>query len=91
VVIGGFKVGSLGMISLEAIACGRPLVTYVSSDYPEYKDFPLKDVNSEEKIANAISDADVKLWQKEYAYLEEHHKPETIVEQLLSIYNNVIH
>ena len=49
VVIDQFRMGSLGMITLEAIACGRPVLTFVSSKYPEYRDFPLKDVDTEEK------------------------------------------
>lgn len=86
VVIGGFKVGSLGMISLEAIACGRPVITCVSSEYSAYKDFPLKDVRGEEEIATAISDASGKLWEKQYAYLKQCHQPYNIVKRLLTIY-----
>ncbi|MGC8998953.1 MAG: glycosyltransferase [Candidatus Bathyarchaeia archaeon] len=88
VVIDGFKLGSLGMVSLEAIACGRPVVTYISSEYREYEDFPLKDVHVEEDVAKAVSKADAKLWQKEYAYLEKNHKPEIIVQKLLYAYND---
>ncbi|MGB9694310.1 MAG: glycosyltransferase family 4 protein, partial [Fervidobacterium sp.] len=90
VVIDRFKLGSLGMVSLEAIACGKPVITYISSHYPEYKDFPLKDIDTEEKIVEAIRGSNAKLWQKEYAYLEKHHKPENIIKQLLSIYNVLI-
>ena len=89
VVIDRFKLGSLGMISLEAIACGRPLVTYVSSDYPEYKDFPLKDVDTEEKVVSAISDATIKLWEKEYEYLREKHNVENIIQTLLRMYETL--
>jgi glycosyltransferase involved in cell wall biosynthesis len=88
VVIDQFKLGSLGMVSLEAIACGRPVITYVSSEYTEYIDFPLKDVKKEEEIANTIRDANVKLWKKEYMYLEKNHT-KSIVERLLSIYKDV--
>jgi glycosyltransferase involved in cell wall biosynthesis len=90
VVIDGFKLGSLGMVSLEAIACGRPVVTYVSSEFPEYEEFPLKDVKTDEEVADAILGADVKLWQKEYAYLEKNHKPEIVVKTLLEHYRRVI-
>jgi glycosyltransferase involved in cell wall biosynthesis len=78
------------MVSLEAIACGRPVITYVSSGYSEYSDFPLKDVSTEEEVALAVNNADIKLWQKEYTYLEKNHKPEVIVEKLLNLYCNVI-
>ena len=90
VVLDQFKLGSLGMVSLEAIACGRPVITYVSSGYSEYSDFPLKDVSTEEEVALAVNNADIKLWQKEYTYLEKNHKPEVIVEKLLNLYCNVI-
>ena len=74
VVIDQFKLGSLGMVSLEAIACGRPVITYVSSEYSEYRNFPLKDVDTSEEIVSAITDASFELWQKEYNYLERNHK-----------------
>jgi len=90
VVIDQFKLGSLGMVSLEAISCGRPVITYVSSEYSEYRDFPLKDVNTEEEIADAINRADVILWKKEYKYLEKHHSVETIIKKLLQLYEEVI-
>jgi len=90
VVLDQFKLGSLGMVSLEAIACGRPVITYVSSEYSEYGDFPLKDVYREEEIALAVSNADINLWQKEYAYLKKNHTPEVAIKKLLPIYNDVI-
>jgi len=90
VVIDRFKLGSLGMVSLEAIACGRPVLTYVSSEYSEYEDFPLKDINTEEKILNAISNGAGELWKKEYAYLEKNHKVESVLQRLLSIYEAVV-
>jgi len=89
VVIDRFKLGSLGMVSLEAIACGRPVITYVSSEYSEYRSFPLKDVNSIEEIVSAITDASFELWQKEYNYLEKNHKSEAIVKRLVDVYNEV--
>jgi glycosyltransferase involved in cell wall biosynthesis len=90
VVIDRFKLGSLGMVSLEAIACGRPAVTYVSSEFLEYEEFPLKDVKTNEEVADVILKADVKLWQREYAYLEKNHKPEIVVKTLLEHYRRVI-
>jgi len=89
VVIDRFKLGSLGMVSLEAIACGRPVVAYVSSEYPEYKGFPLKDVYEEDRIVDAVNNATPKLWEKEYAYLKENHKVESIVQRLLNVYEVV--
>jgi glycosyltransferase involved in cell wall biosynthesis len=90
IVIDRFNLGSLGLISLEAIACGRPVLTYASSKYSEYRNFPLVDLNSENDLANAVLDTNKKLWEREYEYLEQHHRPERIVENLLVIYEDCI-
>ena len=86
VVIDQFRLGCLGMVSLEAIASGRPVVTYVSSEYPEYRDFPLKEVDTLERIVNAMSDAVPELWERQHVYLEKNHNPDLIVNRLLCIY-----
>ena len=88
VVIDRFRLGSLGVVSLEAIACGRPVVTYVSSDFQEYNDFPLKEVFTEEAIARAVEKADSDLWAKQYKYLMKYHKPEVFAKKTLRIYNS---
>ena len=90
VVIDQFKFGALGMVSLEAIACGRPVVTYVSPEYKEYDDFPLKDVNTVDKVAEAIKNASQKLWKTEYNYLINHHQPEETMERIYNIYTQEI-
>lgn len=87
VVIDRFRLGSLGVVSLEAIACGRPVVTYVSSEFQEYKEFPLKDVCTEEAIASAVERANSNLWEKQHSYFVKNHKPEVCVEKMLEIYN----
>jgi len=87
VVIDRIKLGSLGMVSLEAMACGRPVIVYVSSAFREYAEFPLKDVDTEEKVANAVREADSELWKKEHNYLMSEHKLNVIVGRLLKIYN----
>jgi glycosyltransferase involved in cell wall biosynthesis len=86
IVIDRFKLGSLGMVSLEAIACGRPVIAYVSSKYLHYKDFPLKDLCEEDKITNAIKNATPKLWEKEYVYLMKNHSHNVIIPELIKIY-----
>jgi glycosyltransferase involved in cell wall biosynthesis len=89
IVIDRFALGSLGMISLEAIACGRPALAYVSSEYPENKDFPLKDLKEEQTIANTISDLPSDLWEREHGYLREHHDTKNIESRLLTIYKEL--
>ena len=90
VVIDRFKLGSLGMVSLEAIASGRPVVTYVSSDFEEYRDFPLKDVNTEEEIAEAIENADFGLWKREYEYVMKYHEPLRVSGLFLKLYRELL-
>jgi glycosyltransferase involved in cell wall biosynthesis len=90
VVIDQFTLGSLGVVSLEAIACGRPVLAYVSSEYPENKDFPLKDLRSEEKIAHMIGNLSPHLWKQEYGFLKKHHDTKTVESRLISIYEELL-
>jgi glycosyltransferase involved in cell wall biosynthesis len=90
VVMDGFKLRSLGMVSLEAIACGRPVLNFVSSAYSSYKDFPLKDLDSVKKLVAAIKDLSPKLWEAEYAYLRKHHDSRLIAKRVAEIYERII-
>jgi glycosyltransferase involved in cell wall biosynthesis len=89
VIIDRFKLGSLGVVSLEAIACGRPVIAYVSSEYPEYKEFPLKDLENEDDIADAVENASLKLWQEEHAYLTNNHDSNIVIEKLMEVYKEI--
>jgi len=89
-VIDRFTLGSMGMVSLEAIACGKPVLAYVSSEYPENEGFPLIDLRSEEEIAETIMNPPPQLWEKECAFVEKHHNPGAVVSRLLSIYSDFI-
>lgn len=89
IVIDRFALGSLGMVSLEAIACGRPALAYISSKYPENKDFPLKDLRDEETIAETVSNLPSKLWEKEQLFLKKYHDVKNIESRLLSIYQEL--
>jgi len=89
VVIDRFAIGSLGVVSLEAIACGRPALAWVSSEYPENNDFPLKDLRDEEAIANVINDLPSNLWEREHQFLKKHHNIQNIESRLLSIYEEL--
>ena len=83
--------GTLGMVALEAIACGRPVVAHVSSDYTEYKTFPILNVNTPSKIADAILEfKDEKLWEKEYDYFQLNHNPEEVSRRFMKIYSSLM-
>ncbi|UCE95410.1 MAG: glycosyltransferase family 4 protein [Candidatus Bathyarchaeota archaeon] len=91
-VIGSIGIGgSLGMVALEAIACGRPTVVHVSSRFSEYNEFPLHDLSTPEEIAEAlISSREMRLWEKEYNYLKQHHTPQVVIERLVETYNCLV-
>jgi glycosyltransferase involved in cell wall biosynthesis len=91
IVLDRFKLGSLGMVSLEAISCGRPVVTYVSACYPQYSSFPLTDINTEEGIISSIQRAALNLWEQENQYLKDNHNPQNIVRRLLAVYDQLAH
>lgn len=89
IVLDQFVCGCAGMVSLEAIACGRPVVTYVTSEYDEYEDFPLKDVITEDQIAAATIQAGNDLWKRQYEYLKKKHEATSVVKKLLAIYGSL--
>jgi len=84
-----FKAGVFGLISLEAIACGRPAITYLSSKYEAYKDLPHRDINTVEQITETIENLSPKLWEAEYNYLKQNHTPEKIANKVMEIYQQV--
>jgi len=90
IVTGTFGSGGLGMVSLEAISCGRPVIAYVSASFPEYQDWPLKDVKTEQKIVAAIRDMSSDLWRKEYKYIEKNHDPRVIADRLMNVYKDLL-
>ncbi|MBX5327002.1 MAG: glycosyltransferase [Candidatus Bathyarchaeia archaeon] len=89
-VLDQFKAGTFGMTSLEAIACGVPTITNVSSKHEAYKDFPIKDVNTVETLTEAIENLSPQLWEAEYAYLKQNHDPQKIANRVLQVYKDLV-
>jgi glycosyltransferase involved in cell wall biosynthesis len=89
VIIDQFLFGVLGMISLEAMACNRPVITFVSSKYTEYKNFPIKDINTEEAIVRVFEEDLEKLSEAEYTYLIREHDPKKVAETIVKIYETI--
>ncbi len=89
VVLDQFTYGVLGMAALEAISCGRPVITYASSEYKELADFPLKDANTTEKIAEALKTSE-EIREKEYNYLMKYHSPEKVAKNVARIYAELL-
>jgi glycosyltransferase involved in cell wall biosynthesis len=90
VVIDRFKLGSMGMISLEAIACGRPVITYVSSEYHEHDDFPMLDVDTIDKVVSAFTISRDDLWIKEHEYILKRHSPQRASHVVVEIYDKLL-
>jgi glycosyltransferase involved in cell wall biosynthesis len=90
VVIDRFALGSLGVVSLEAIACGRPALVYASSEYPENKNFPLKNLKTEDKIADLIINLPCNLWESEYKFVKQYHDLKSIESRVLEIYEQLL-
>lgn len=89
-VVDQFVFGVFGLTSLEAIACGRPVVISVSSKYEVYKNFPLKDVDTLERIIQTIENLSPTLWKAEYDYLMQNHDPKKIAHRVNEIYQEVL-
>jgi glycosyltransferase involved in cell wall biosynthesis len=88
-VVDRFALGSLGMVSLEAIACGRPVLAYVSSEYPENREFPLRDLKDEDEIAHTVKNLPPELWKEEYSFFKKYHDIDAVESKLLSIYREL--
>jgi glycosyltransferase involved in cell wall biosynthesis len=86
-----FQAGVFGLISLEAIACGRPVVTYISSKYPEHENLLLKDIDSSEKIIEAIKNMNnlTRILENQYSYFKENHNAKTVAAKMLRIYEEL--
>ena len=90
VVIDRFALGSMGMVSLEAIACGRPVLVYVSSEYLENEGFPLMDLCKEEEVAETLANLPGDLWKREHEFVQKYHDPDKVTSRLLEIYRALI-
>lgn len=90
VVIDQFNLGSLGLVSLEAIACGRPVVAYVASEYEAYAEFPLKDANTVSQIAEAVTACSREIMEKEYAFLIKYHAPQKVAKKVMDTYAQLL-
>ena len=81
--------GTIGMIALEAIACGRPVITYISSKYSAHNDFPLKDIDSVDKIVQVLRNKDLsELRKHEYKYLQLNHNPQKLAKKFQDLYKH---
>ena len=92
-----FIVGSYGMAAIEAMAYGKPVITYVKQanwvDYPE--NCPIVNTKGEDltdALKDLIQNADRRqiLGQSSRAYIEQYHDTKVVVPDLIEIYKKVI-
>lgn len=97
VVADQFDVGAFGGTALEALACGRPLITYLKEDaarrcYGELP--PIFNARTADEIALALAraaDADrAAVGAETRAWIEHHHAWKPIVERVLAQYETVL-
>ena len=86
IVIGQFQAGALGIADLEAMALGRPVVTWVRDVYPDPP--PVTNAHTAREVASAVlagpSAADAANW------VERTHGREVVLGTLLPIYDRVV-
>lgn len=98
IVIDQFIIGTLGQISLEALSCSKPVVTYYNHIYDVYYPSPppVVSVRTPDQIAKAIaylledSSLRKKLGYEGRNWILKTHNAETIVGKLLSIYEEIL-
>jgi len=90
-VIDQFRCGVVGNVFLEAVACGRPAIGYVSSEFPEYAELPLKNINSSDKLVEAIEKTSdwSSVWKSQYEYVKAWHEASVIVKNVLKLYHEL--
>ena len=72
------------------MACERSVVTYVSSEYLQYGDFPLDDINTVDGIVEAVKSASPKLWNAEYEYFCKRYNQGQVTDKISNIYVGLI-
>lgn len=95
-VVDQIRCGSYGLLSVEAMALGKPVITYIRSDLVEKfpSDLPIMNANPD-NIVTAIQiflenpSLYEELGRKGRAYAEKYHAKEVVVDQLEQVYANL--
>ena len=95
VVLGQFALRALGITELEAMSCGRPVVSAVDASlYPTPP--PVRDARTPEQIAIEVgrllddADAAMRLGELGRAWVRESHAPEDVAARMVEVYGRVI-
>jgi len=97
IVIDQILLGTHGILSIEAMALGKPVICYIREDllsrYPT--DLPLVNANPlniEKAIERLIKSPQLRyeLGRRSRTYVESHHDKRLVAEKLLSVYSSLI-
>jgi len=89
-VLGSFGVGQLDTVAIEAMACGRPVIQHIKSEY--YSKCPLEKLNSIVNCTNLIENFLInkkevrKRVELQYNYVKSNHAATVLVNKLAEIY-----
>ncbi|ULL19450.1 glycosyltransferase [Paenibacillus sp. H1-7] len=96
IIVDQLKLGSYGVLALEAMAMGKPVITYINEFMRDYypKDLPIVSANTEnvgDELEKLLVDDDLRsiLGDRGRKYVEKHHNPKIVVKKLLDIYKSI--
>lgn len=88
--------GSYGLLCVEAMSLGKPVITYIRDDLvatfpPELPVMNANPDNIQEKLAELLENAELRMeiGERGRAYAERYHAKEVVVDQLLHIYGGL--
>lgn len=96
IIVDQLQIGSYGMLSLEGMSMGKPVITWISEfmkgQYP--KELPLVSANPntvQSELERLLMDPDLRadLGKKGRQYVLDYHDQRKIAQQLLSLYNSI--
>lgn len=92
VLLGQFKVGAVGMSDLEAISCGKPLITFFEFNEVYEEAIPILNAKSEEDICSGIQQVlnNLDIFNAKAAtfhdWVSKYHSIERVVEKVNELY-----
>ena len=94
VIVGQLVIGALGLVELEAMSRGRPVVCYVRPElYPDPP--PVAIAQTAEEVRAAVDwllgvpDAARQLSEAGQAWVRKHHDPDVVAERLMEVYRAI--
>lgn len=97
IVVDQILIGAYGVLAMEAMALGKPVICYVREDLfePVYGKMPILNANPDnigDVIRNAVTDFEMRreLGAKGRAFVERHHDVKRVAPDLKSLYADVL-